>query len=407
MKKKQRNILIISQYFWPETFRINDLAIELQKKGYQVEVLTGTPNYPTGKIYSGYNFCFNRIQYFNGIKIYRVPIIPRGSGNSVRLILNYLSYVFFSSLFVIFCRRKFDYTFTFAVSPITQAIPAILHKSLYKSKSIIWVQDLWPESISAAGKISNRTILKYIKKLVKFIYLKTDFLLIQSQAFSSHILEICNVAHKIKYLPYWAEDIFLTKKKSADKSISKLVPIGFKIMFAGNIGEAQDFESIIKAAEITKTYSDIKWIIVGDGRKKKWLEDEVISKGLKDSVIILGRFPLETMPDFFYIADIMLLTLKDEQIFSLTIPSKIQSYMAYGKPIISMLNGIGAKIIKDADCGYSIPAGDSEKLAKAAIDAFHESSLALQLKGNNAKRYYDSNFSKELLITRLLNILNS
>lgn len=405
--KKKGNILIISQYFWPETFRINDLAIELQKKGYQIEVLTGIPNYPKGKIYSGYHFCLNRIQYLNGIKIYRVPVIPRGNGNSIRLILNYFSYVVFSSLFIMFSRKKFDYTFTFAVSPITQAIPAILHKSLYKSKSIIWVQDLWPESVSSAGKISSKIILKYIKKLVKYIYIKADFILIQSQAFSNHILEICNVEDKIKYLPYWAEDIFLTKKISADESIYKLIPKGFKIMFAGNIGEAQDFESIIKAAEITKKYSEIKWIIVGDGRKKRWLENAVITKGLEDTVIILGRFPIETMPDFFYMADIMLLTLKDEKIFSLTIPSKIQSYMAFGKPIISMLNGVGANIINDADCGYSVHAGDSEKLAEAAIDAYNESSSALQLKGNNAKKYYDSNFSKELLITRLLNILNS
>ena len=400
-------ILIVSQYFWPETFRINDLAYELYNQGYKIEVLTGKPNYPTGSYYEGYSFFTHNEDDYKGFKIYRVPIISRGNGNGLRLILNYLSFVFNSSLFVLFSRKKYDITFTFAVSPITQAFPALLHKKLYKSSAIIWLQDLWPESITAAGKIKNPYILRQLLRMVQFIYRYSDKILIQSEAFETSVLEKCNVKKKIYYFPYWAEDLFLDNSLIENGKNSIILPNGFKIMFAGNIGESQDFEAIINAAEITKVNPEIKWIIIGDGRKKIWAETEAKKKNLESTVLFLGRYPIEEMPRFFEQADIMLISLKNEPIFTLTIPSKIQSYMAFGKPILSMMNGIGSQIIDEAKCGYTVSAGDYTNLADKAMIAFAESKESLIIKGNNAKKYYLKNFSKEILLEKLINIFNT
>lgn len=399
-------ILIVSQYFWPENFRINDLAVDLVKRGNEVTVLTGKPNYPQGEFYKGYSFFGQSKETFHGVKVFRVPVIPRGNGTGLKLAVNYLSFVFFTCLFILFKPRKFDVTFTFAISPITQVFPALLHKWIFESKTVLWVQDLWPESVSAAGKMDSKSVSKMLSKMVKFIYRKTDKILVSSKAFTTSIISQGIDSNKIRYLPNWAEDIFTENLKINSDKYSDIIPDGFVAMFAGNIGEAQDFDSILKAAELTKKNTDIKWVIVGDGRKKKWVEIEIENKGLKSTVFLLGRFPSEEMPAIFSHADITLVTLKDTEIFGLTIPSKVQAYMAFGKPILTMLNGIGSQIVKDADCGYSANAGDFKILAKNVEKASSLTKKELKIFGDNAKRYYNSNFSKEKIISDLEIIFN-
>jgi len=394
-------ILIVSQHFWPETFRINDLASELNKKGYDVEVLTGKPNYPSGNYFKGYGFFSHNNDLLNNIKIHRVPLIARGNGNIFRLSLNYLSFVFFASLFVLFNRKKYDYTITFASSPIIQALPSLLHKKLYKSKALLWVQDLWPESVIAIYGIKKGLIYRILGKTVDFIYKHSDKIMVQSEAFKEVVYKRCTDKEKVVYLPNWAEELFIDQSTVEKHKFIDLFPVGFKIMFAGNIGEAQDFESIIKAAYLTKSNKDIKWIIVGDGRKKSWAEAEVKRLGLQETFYFIGKFPLEEMPHMFIHSDIMLITLKDEYIFSLTIPSKIQTYMAFGKPIIGMLNGISGQIITNADCGYVTHAGDYKDLANKVLNAFEEKRETLDEYGKNAKKYYLNNFSKEQVLLTL------
>jgi glycosyltransferase involved in cell wall biosynthesis len=242
--------------------------------------------------------------------------------------------------------------------------------------------------------------------MVDFIYKHSDKILVQSEAFKEIVLNRCHDADKISYLPYWAEDLFLDKKNIDENKYLKLLPSGFKIMFAGNIGEAQDFESILKAAELTKSNANIKWIIVGDGRKKDWVESEIKNKALEETVYLLGRYPIEEMPSIFSHADIMLLPLKNEYIFSLTIPSKIQSYMAFGKPIITMLNGIGSQIVESADCGFTASAGDYESLAHNAIRASNMDKNQLNKLGENALVYYNSFFSKTKIVDDLVKIIS-
>ena len=394
-------ILIVSQYFWPETFRINDLVKELVERGHNVSVLTGKPNYPQGKIYKGYGFfSHNRDEYF-GAKIYRVPLIPRGKGTGMQLGFNYLSYVVSASTFVAFNRKKFDVSLTFAISPITQMYPALLHKKLYGSRAYLWVQDLWPESVAAAGKMDSSSILKGLTKMVRSIYKKSDGVLVQSEAFIPSVLQKGVLPDKVHYIPNWAEDIFTKTVEKNSNKYWEIIPKGFVVMFAGNMGEAQDFDSIVNAAERTRHIHDIKWVIVGDGRKREWVETEIKKRNLSDTFFLLGRYPLEEMPYFFSLADIMLLTLKDEHIFSLTIPSKVQSYLAFGKPIASMINGIGNKVINDANCGYTANAGNAEKLAENIIKAYNAPKETLVELGSNGRLYYMKEFDKGAIIDKL------
>ena len=243
--------------------------------------------------------------------------------------------------------------------------------------------------------------------MVENIYHKVDHICIQSEAFANSISQKNIDSKKISYIPNWAEDLF-TEKKQVDKTKYKsLIPAGFTVMFAGNIGEAQDFDSIINAAIKTKDNPQIKWVIIGDGRKKKEIEKQIQEKELTETVYLLGRYPVEEMPHLFTHADVMLVSLKDEEIFSLTIPSKIQSYMAFGKPIVSMLNGIGNKIIEEANCGYTTSAGNHDQLANNVLTAYSTDKKELENKGRNGILYYEKNFSKSQIITRLLSILQS
>ena len=398
-------ILVVSQYFWPETFRINDLVEGLVRKGHEVEVLTAKPNYPQGKFYAGYSFFSKHHESYCGAKVHRVPLVPRGSASAVRLGLNYLSFVFFGSLFVLFKPKKYDYTFTFAISPITQILPALLHKLLRNSKSYLWVQDLWPESVSAASGLNNKFVIAVLGKLVKFIYKHADKVLIQSEFFEKSVLNYGCDAAKIEYLPNWAEDLYVEPMVDVNK-YKHLMPDGFKVFFAGNIGESQDFESIVKAIKlVSQIENSIKFVIVGDGRKRTWLEQEIIKQHLQNTVFLLGKYPVEEMPHFFVHADLMLLTLKAEPVFSLTIPSKIQSYMAFGRPVVGMLDGIGASLIQKANCGYSCPAGRYNQLSTLILKMYqHEPSYRNEF-AINATIYYKQNFAKAITLNKLDDLL--
>lgn len=395
-------ILIISQYFWPETFRINDLALDLINRGHEVTVITGNPNYPQGKFYAGYSFKY-KTEYYKGIKIYRVPILPRGI-NSFTLFFNYLSFALSGSFFAFFHKQTYDKIFAVNFSPITAVYPAVVYKIRHKIQLYLWVQDLWPESVSAASNINSKIVMYCLNVMVKHIYKHSDKILVQSEAFIPALEKKGVSKNQIRYVPNWAEDLYSNPANILKEKFQGLMPNGFKVMFAGNIGKAQDFESIMKAAYLTRDILEIKWIIVGDGRKKNWVEDEIIRLNLHKTVFLLGRFSLEDMPNFFIHADIMLLSLKDVDIFSITIPTKIQSYMASGKPIIGMLNGIGAKVIRDADCGYACNANDYNSLADIVINASHQKTNFLIQKGENGKQYYNQHFSKQVIIDNLIKI---
>lgn len=396
-------ILIVSQYFYPEEFKINDLVEELVIRGHDVTVLTGKPNYPRGQYFDGYGFWGYKRENYKGSKVIRVPLIKRNNGSSLWLILNYMSYVLFGSLYALVCKSKYDSIFCFETSPITQIYPALILKKRHGTRVSMWVQDLWPESVVAVGKMSNSTILRLLNKMVRNIYKKCDILFVQSRAFRSSICEKGDFKNKIVYAPNWAEDVYLTNEIDIDK-YRKLFPKGFNVLFAGNIGIAQDFDAVINAAEETKSITDINWIIVGDGTQLEYAKSLVTQKKLRN-VLFLGRYPVKEMPNFFVHADVMIVSLKDEHIFSLTIPSKTQAYMASGKPIATMINGAGNEVVRESGCGTVAQAGDYKQLAENIKKMYKLPKLELKQMGVNGLNYYNSNFVKDKIITIIENNL--
>ncbi len=393
------HVLIVSQYFWPENFRINDLAIGLLERGHQVTVLTGVPNYPEGSFFAGYGY-FSKQQNYHGVKVLRVPLIPRGKGGGLRLALNYISFAISSTVAAPFvCKEKYDLIFVFQLSPITSALPALLLKKIKKIPILFLIQDLWPESLLATGAVKSKLLLSLVARLVSFIYQRCDKILIQAKSFACSVQQYGGATVFTDYFPNSAEGLFCATS-SAMPAIPHL-PDGFKVIFTGNIGAAQDFETIISAVEKLKGYKEIHWIIVGDGRRREWAEAEAKKRGLTAHIHFMGRFPLDTMPVFFSQADALLVTLKKEPIFAMTIPSKIQSYLAFGKPIIAALDGEGAKIIEEARAGFIAPSGKPDKLADAVLKLYKIPKLDREKMGVNGKAYYEANFDREMLLDRL------
>lgn len=396
-------ILVVSQYFWPEEFRINDLASELVKRGHEVTVLTGKPNYPDGQVYSEFKKNPAAFGRYKGTRVIRVPMVPRGKGRSLLLIFNYLSFAASAALWgwLKLRKDKFDVIFVFEPSPITVGLPAVFLKKNLAVPVVFWVLDLWPETLEAIGVVKSRFLLKKVGKLVSFVYNRCDLVLGQSRSFLTEIAKYCNDPEKIKYFPSWSEDLF--SKPGSDVIEEFTGNDGqFKVLFAGNIGEAQDFPSIIRAAEILKSKSaKIKIFIIGDGRMLPWLERQIVERGLQDYVLLLGRHPLERMPDFYASADALLVCLKENKVFSMTIPGKLQTYMMAGKPILAMLDGEGAQAVDRAKAGFTCNSESFDMLADNMISMSKLSHGDLQKLGDNARNYALDEFNREALITQL------
>ncbi len=396
-------ILIVSQYFWPENFLINDLAAGLREKGHEVTVLTGIPNYPEGHFFPGYDLFKNRRQDYKGVKVIRVPLLPRGQSRSLQLALNYFSFALSASLLgPLLCRDRYDIIFVFQLSPVTVGLPALVLKEMKSAPIMFSVQDLWPESLSATGAVWSPMILKMVERLVRFIYRGCDMILIQSEAFKDAVQQMGVPPQSIFYFPNSAAGIHeQTARATTELPEEPAVSSGFRIMFAGNIGAAQDFPTILSAAERLREYSDIHWLVVGDGRMASWVKSQLIERGLSKNVRLLGRHPVESMPRFYALADVMLVTLKREPIFALTIPSKVQSYLAHGKPILAALDGEGARIIEESGAGLTCPAEDAESLAKAVLAMYHKSPLERQAMGQQGLSYFGAHFEQGMLLERL------
>lgn len=394
-------ILVVTQYFWPENFRINDLCDGLVERGHEVTVYTGLPNYPEGSFFKGYSFFGPYHETKGKIKIIRSPLIPRGKNKSVRLALNYFSYFFFASIFAPFLvRGKFDKIFVYEPSPITVAIPGIVLKYLKRAPMFFWVTDLWPESLEATGVVKNKKILGAVALLVKWLYKHSDKILITSKGFAPRVKALGGKDSQIVYFPQWAEALFENPTQDYE---DKNIPDGFKIMFAGNIGSSQDFETIVTAAKILKDQSHIHFVILGDGLMRSWAQEEVNKENLKATFHFLGRKPVETMPYYYSKADVMLMSLTNTDLFSITVPSKLQSYLASKKPVLASMNGEGAEIVREFKAGLVCPAGQPKLLAETILKMSKLSKEELQEMGNNAYKCYLSEFERGKLISQLEN----
>ena len=343
-----------------------------------------------------------KMEKIHDVKVHRANLILRKRGDGLRLFLNYLSFVFFGFIKVIQLKGRFEKVFVFAPSPITVGILGIIAAKKFKCKSYLWVHDLWPESVQVAGGINNRIILDLVNRMTKLIYKFTDLILIQSPNFKSYIKKQGVAENKIIYYPYYAEEFYKVVKK--DKSYIKQFPKGFNLVFAGNIGIAQGFDTIVSAFEMLKDYN-INLVIIGDGRDKIRLQKKIKEKGITEKFHFLGSYPPNEMPYYFSCADGLLISLKKADIFSYTIPSKLQSYLACGKPIIGSLDGIGNKIITESNSGFTSSAGNHQLLADNILKLYNLSEADKLKLSNNALNYFESNFNKENLLERIEHIL--
>jgi glycosyltransferase involved in cell wall biosynthesis len=395
-------ILIVTQYYWPENFPINDLALGLRERGHQVTVYTGKPNYPGGHLYPGYGFFARSTEQHQGTHVLRVPLIPRGAGGPFRLVLNYLSFAAIATLLAPFrCPGRYDIILVYQPSPITVGLPALVLKWWKNAPILFWVQDLWPQTLAGTGAVRSRWLLGLVDVLVRFIYRRCALVLAQSQAFSPYLQAQGVPEDKIRYYPNSAEALYHPATVESQAPERRLMPEGFRVMFAGNIGAAQDFETIVAAADKLRDERDIHWIIIGDGRAQRWVEQEIERRGLRATVHLLGRHPVQSMPRFFALADVMLVTLKEDPVFALTVPSKVQSYFACGRPVLAALDGEGARVIQEAGAGIAVKTGDPTALADAVMRFCRMPVPEREAMGRRGADYFARNFERSLLISQL------
>ena len=396
-------MLLLSQYFWPEPFCITQVVESLRKLGHDVSVLTGQPNYPEGSISTGYSAVSLRTQIHAGMTIHRVPIVSRGRGSSLRLLLNYLSFIVSVIVFGpwLLRGRHFDVIFVYAPSPIMQVIPAVWIAWLKKAKLVTWVQDLWPESLSATGFVLNQKILGAVALVVRWIYRKNDLLLVQSQAFINPVERMAGVTPVI-YHPNPGE--FAFSEVSRGYSSALLLGTGFNVVFAGNFGSVQALDTVLAAAQLLRNEQDVRFVLVGSGSRSQWLKDTINHLGL-GNVNMPGRFPASDIPSILAQASALLVSLNKDLIMRQTVPSKVQAYLAAGKPIIASMDGEGARVITEAGAGIVCPAEDAKALADAVLRLRDAPPEAREQMSQRGLRYYEKNFEPKLLATRLAKII--
>ncbi len=397
-------LLIFSQYAWPEVFGINALAQSLAQRGVKVTVLTGQPNYPEGRVFAGYRATRLTREKWGDVDILRVPLAPRGRG-AARLALNYLSFILSAGLLGPWALRgrSFDAVLVYAPSPLLQALPAIAIAWLKRAPLAVWVQDLWPESLSATGFIRNQRVLSAIRQVVRFIYRHTDSILIPSEAFREPIAAIAPEPARIHYYPNaWTGADLEAQASEAARQLASEMAQGFSIAFAGNLGTAQALDTVVDAARrLQAAGSPVRLYLIGSGSLSDWLAQQMHEHGLRN-LVLPGRFAPADMPILLAAASAVLLTLRDEPIFAYTVPSKLQAYLAAGRPIIAAINGEGARLVREADAGLDCPAGDAAALAEAVQTMHALDDRRRAAMGDNASRYAAAHFSLPTLTDKLI-----
>ncbi|MGI6614309.1 MAG: glycosyltransferase family 4 protein [Saccharofermentanales bacterium] len=395
-----KRILVISQYFYPEQFRINDICAEWVKRGYDVSVITGIPNYPEGKYYPGYGLFRKRREIFQGAKIRRNFLLPRGN-NSIMLFLNYLSFVISGFFWQLFTKTRADLVFIFEVSPMSQALPGVWYARRSKIPCFLYVQDLWPENVEVVAGIKNKTVLRLIGRMVDYIYRYCTRIFTTSPSFAAAIMNRGVEAGKLTYWPQYAEDFYRPLRNS--NAHKNRTTDEFVVTFAGNIGYAQGLDLIPQMVAEAKQRASRKFSvrIVGEGRFAMELKRIVRSADLDPIIKFFPRKPPECIPGLMAESDVAFLSLSGTPLFAMTIPAKLQSYMACGIPILASVDGEAARIIEESGAGLCAPAGDGRKLADCLVRFLDMSQDQIEEMGNRARSYYDEHFDKKYLMDQM------
>lgn len=394
---------MVSQYFHPENFRVNELVTGLLARGHKVTVLTGQPNYPDGRFFPGYGWCGPRRELLLGADVVRVPLVARGGGGTVRLALNYLSFAVSASLGVLFrLSGTFDVIFVFEPSPITVGVPAAVARRRFRAPILFWVLDLWPDSLAAAGAIRSPIILRTVGKLVRWVYGHCDRVLVQSRAFVDNVVAHGAPAAGVRYFPNWIESDYTGHAVGGGSGGPARIEGEFRIVYAGNIGAAQDFPTILDAAQrLAGSATQVRWIVAGDGRMASWVKDEVERRGLDERFTFLGQLPSAAMSAIFADADALLVALRPDPVFSLTIPGKVQSYLSAGKPVLAMLDGEGARVIMESGGGLASAAGDAAGLVASVVRLLGMTPDQRVAMGQCGRDFARQEFGREALFDRL------
>lgn len=392
-------ILVICQYYYPEEFQITDICEELAKQGNEVTVLTGLPNYPTGKIPEKYQHGKNREENINGVQVIRCYERPREKG-ILGLSANYISFMLSSLLKIRKLKKKCDVIYIHQYSPVVMGISGVFAKYLFKKKIFLYCCDLWPESIKAMNIKETSIIFKLVTVVSRFIYLNCDLIGVQTTAFFPYLKNVHGIdVNKLVYIPQFADSVYLNQNFKKEHE-------GINFVFLGNIGLVQDMECIVEAVSINVAENILyKVHIVGDGSYLNNLKQLVENKNLKNYFLFYGRRPVEEMMNFYEIADACLLTLKDDSFIGHTVPGKLQGYMAAGKTIIAAINGPAQQIIQEAHCGLVCNASNAIALANN-IKKFIIHRSDYYDCGNNGREYFRKNFTKERCVARTIEILN-
>ena len=376
-------ILVVCQHYWPEPYPLPDICEELVRRGHTVDVITDVPNYPMGRIYPEYKRGQRRKETHNGVQITRVFTIPRRHNALFRL-LNYYSYAISSTLYIKRLTQDYDVVFANQTSPVMMSTAAFAYAKKHEKRVVLYCMDLWPASLAAGGIKEHSLIYKFFDLQSKRLYQKADKILITSQMFQQYLMEKHGIPKKrISYLPQYAPTQFVKGRITTGKKET------VDLMFAGNIGTAQNIQTILGAAELLKTVPNLRWHIIGDGSELAHMQALAKEKNL-NNVLFYGRKPAEQMPQYYAIADAMLVTLMADDFISLTLPGKVQTYMAAGKPILAAANGEISRVISAAQCGYCAAAEDAMGLAAIVMQFLQHSDR--QLLGENAKMYYEKYF---------------
>lgn len=404
---RKQKILVICQHFWPETFRITDLCEGFIEKGYEVDVLCGIPNYPAGKFFEGYGFFKNRRQEYKGITVIRVPEIPRGSNSNFRILINYLSFPFFSLFYIpklLF--RKYDRVLVYQLSPVFMTWPGILVAKLKHLRLYIYICDFWPHSLFSILHFKNPLMVKFLTKMSYWHYRQADGLIGVFKGIQTRLVTEVGIAkEKTLYIAQAAEKLY--EAEIQDKKLEKRFKGKFNIVFAGNINPAQSFDTIIEAAKITveQGLTKLNFIIIGEGMSKKWLINEVKRQGLENNFTFEGFKPVEEIPKYQTLADVLIVALSKSPLFEYGVPAKVQSYMASGKPIIGAMDGEGKRLLNKSGCGICVDSGDSIGLARAIKKVVAMPPSARKKMGALGRDYHFRHFERNYNLNRLVEFI--
>ncbi len=387
------NILVVSQYFYPEPFRVNSFCKELVLRGHNVTVLTGYPQYPYGKIYDGYAFGKPYETEWNGVHIERIKMLPRGK-TPLGLLLNCISFVTEGKKWVKKCSTQFDAVYVFEVSPVTVGLPAVAYKEKFGTPIFFNLQDLWPENVEVILGIKNKIVISVINKIVDKIYSASDKILCTSQGFVENLKARGVPTEKLVFWPQFCETPSLDKLSRP----SLLSDDTFNIVFTGNVGKAQGLDLLVEAAERLKE-TKVKWYIVGDGRNLAELKESVSDKKLDDKIVFVGRVSEEEANAYAHYSDCAYLSFVPNKVFNMTIPAKLQTYLACAAPVLAAAEGESAKIVNEAGCGIAV-SPEVDALVGAVEKMLSLSDSEIDKMRNNSSDYSLKHFEKNMLVDK-------